>query len=350
MMTLLFSLSAITVIAMIILGIFKSSLYGRLSTRIAVLIVGLAPIALITFIESRDFAREVHTPWLGLLEIILIVLGGPVVFGLLAARYVQRPLRQFTRAVASLEENHHTTQLQPSGIHEFDEVFKKFNGLLLRLHREEKLRKDLISDTSHELHTPLTTIIGQLTAIQEGKYPMTKERVNILKEQAERLAELMQQLDAYTKARIPDPEKPENIAIKQFCQQLIGQFAVELQKKGITVSLDIADDLVVVANRSALQRIIANFVQNTLRYSEATRLTIVATSQQLTFSDNGKGVPAESLPYLFDRFYRVDKSRSRKTGGLGLGLAIVKELVEQQGWHMQAKDAQPGIVFVITWR
>jgi signal transduction histidine kinase len=94
-----------------------------------------------------------------------------------------------------------------------------------------------------------------------------------------------------------------------------------------------------------LQQILANLMQNALRYSYATEITIHATTHTLTFRDNGKGVPTESLPYLFERFYRVDKSRSRETGGLGLGLAIVRELAEGQGWNVTVENARPGLVF-----
>ncbi|MBV9231947.1 MAG: HAMP domain-containing histidine kinase, partial [Chloroflexi bacterium] len=251
-------------------------------------------------------------------------------------------------AVASLEQSNYKVQLQPTGIHEFDEVFTKFNNLINRLRHEEKLRKDLVSDTSHELNTPLTTMIGQLTAMQEGKYPLTEERVAILKEQAERLAELVQQLNAYTKARMPVTSEPEEIHLRPFCEELMNHFPLELKQKGITVKLRIAEDSIIHANRDALQQILTNLMQNTLRYSQATEVTIEATAHKLLFSDNGKGVPSESLPYLFERFYRVDTSRSRATGGLGLGLAIVRELVESQGWAITAVAGHPGLTFVLT--
>lgn len=91
-------------------------------------------------------------------------------------------------------------------------------------------------------------------------------------------------------------------------------------------------------------------MQNTLRYSQATEVIIEATGNKLVFSDNGKGVPSKSLPYLFERFYRVDKSRSRATGGLGLGLAIVRELAESQGWVINAVAGHPGLTFVLKIR
>jgi len=314
-----------------------------------VLILASGLVAIIIALAFNELTRDtLSPPWVRQLQIALIVLGGPVALGLLAAHFVRRPLRQFNDAIASLEKNDNKVQLQPTGILEFDEVFAKFNNLTNRLHSEEKLRKNLVSDTSHELNTPLTVIIGQLTAIQEGKHVATKERIAILKEQAERLADLVQQLDAYTKARVADTGVVEDIHLRQFCENLVSSMSVELEKKGVNVKLHIAAGCVIHANRSVLEQILTNLTQNTLRHSDATELTVSATARTLTYSDNGKGVPSESLPFLFERFYRVDKSRSRATGGLGLGLAIVKEIAEQQGWHIHAKHAHPGITFVLS--
>lgn len=332
-----------------VLFVFQEKLYSRLSVRITVLILASGLITLVMALAYNEITRDtLSTPTERVLQMAVVVIGGPVVIGLLVTQFVRRPLRQFNDAVASMEQSNYKVELQPSGIHEFDEVFTRFNDLIKRLQEEEALRKDLVSDTSHELNTPLTTMIGQLTAIQEGKHPMTKKRIALLREQAERLAELVQQLDAYTKARMPNASEPEDIHLQPFCKQLINHFIVELKQQGIAAKLDIADDLIVHVNRDVLQRIFTNLVQNTLRYSDATEFTITASSRQLTFSDNGRGVPSQSLPFLFERFYRVDKSRNRATGGLGLGLAIVKELAEQQGWQIHAEPADPGLTFVLT--
>jgi signal transduction histidine kinase len=333
-----------------ILFLFRKELYSRLSVRITVLIFASGLVTFILALAYNEITRDtLSTALERLLQISLIVLGGPVVIGLLAAGFVRRPLREFNKAVASLEESNYKVQLQPTGIREFDEVFSEFNDLIQRLQHEEKLRKDLVSDTSHELNTPLATMIGQLTAMQEGKHSVTPERINTLKEQAERLADLVRQLEAYTKARAPNHNKQEAVHLRQFCEQLTDHFSAELEQKGIQTKLNIADDLLIRADRRALEQILTNFLQNTLRYSEASELTISANTHQLIFSDNGKGVPSESLPYLFERFYRVDKSRNRTTGGLGLGLAIVRELAEQQGWPIHAEHANPGIAFVLEF-
>jgi len=348
------TLTPFIVVGGIVLFLFRESLYSRLSTRIAMLTFAAGPVALVMLVVFRNLIRETGIgEWLGPLRIsqlAFIVLVGPVVLGLLAARYIRRPLRQFNDAIDSLEQSNYTVQLHPTGVREFDEVFAKFNDLTKRLQHEEKLRKDLVSDASHELNTPITVMMGQLTAIQEGKYAMTEERVILLKEQAERLAELVQQLDAYTKARMPDTDEPESIHLKQFCEEAIGNFSLELKQKGISARMDIAEGYALHASRGALQQILTNLIQNSLRYSGATEITIAAAASALTFSDNGKGVSAESLPHIFERFYRVDKSRSRSTGGLGLGLAIVHELATAQGWRIHAEAAKPGLRFVLTFR
>jgi len=345
----LFILLLLALMSSTVLFLLWKKLYSRLSARITVLILASGLITIIILLVSDGITRDTFpSPWVRLLQAVLLILGGPAALGLFAAHFVRRPLRQFNNAVASLEQSNYKVQLEPTGIHEFDEVFTKFNNLTHRLQHEEKLRKDLVSDTSHELNTPLTVMIGQLTAMQEGKHALTKERISMLREQAERLADLVQQLDTYTKARTPDTDNAETINLKEFCKELIGHFSLDLKQKKIRTTLHIADDYVLRANRNALRQILTNLIQNSLRYSEATEIVITADARQLKFSDNGKGVPSESLAYLFERFYRVDKSRNRATGGLGLGLAIVQELVESQGWTVVAKAGQPGLVFVIT--
>lgn len=339
----------VAVVIMVFLGIFIPHLYKRLSIRITALIFLSGPATVLITRVLNDLFLGAQLPIrFHLFEMILIVLGGPVALGVLAALFVRRPLHQFDEAIDAVEQSDYKVQLRTTGIHEFDEIFAKFNKLIKRLRQEEKLRKDLVSDTSHELNTPLTILIGQLTAIQEGKYKMTKERVALLKEQAVRLEELIGQLDAYTKARLPDRRVSEEIHLLHLCKELVMRYNIKLKQKGITVDLDIAEDYTLHGNRSALEQILANFMQNTLRYSEATAITISVSSHKFSFSDNGRGVPPESLPYLFERFYRVDASRSRATGGLGLGLAIVRELVESQGWTIAAAAGHPGLTFVIT--
>lgn len=346
--SILFILLMVSMVVVTVVFLFWKKLYSKITARIVLLVLSSSLMTLMITLAINEVTRDTLTPaWFRLMQIILLFLGSPVLLGLLAAYFVRKPLRHFNDAIASLEQENYKTQLPPTGIQELDEVYIKFNQLTQRLQYEEKLRKDLVSDTSHELNTPLTTMLGQLTAMQEGKYALTSERVGILKEQTERLADLIQQLNAYTKARMPHNSELVDVHLRQFCHECIQPFRMELEEKGIAVRLVINDDEVARIDPLALRQIITNLLQNALRYSHASEITIAATSWQLVFSDNGKGVPAKSLPYLFERFYRVDGSRSRSTGGLGLGLAIVKEITDQQGWRISVKNGHPGLHFTI---
>jgi len=329
------------------------SFRSRLSVRIAVIILTVGPLMLFGFLGfNAIYYGSLHEPapfFSRLLQVPLLILGGPLLLGLLAARYITKPLAQFNQAIASLKESNYQVELQPTGVREFDKVFGEFNDLIQRLRHEEELRKNLISDTSHELNTPITAMLSQLTAMEEGVLPTTKKRVHMLRTQTERLADLVAQLTAYTKARSePLFDNQEVIDLRSFCQDIADLFATRLQEKGCTLVLDIPGGYTLRANRQALERILVNLLQNSLRYANAHAITIAATNLSLRISDDGDGVPPESLAHLFERFYRVDPSRSRDTGGLGLGLSIVRELAERQGWHIHAEDNKPGLAIICT--
>lgn len=327
----------------------------RLAVRIAVLAFTTGFMSLLGIIVLFAFVRPTHPNgswWAhGARDALffLIFVGIPIFIVWLASRLVTRPLRKFDAAIQSLQASNYKVAMQPADITELDRVFASFNELIRRLRVEEELRKDLISDTSHEFNTPLTALAGQLAAIQEGKLPADDEHIRVLKGQVERLIELVSQLDAYTRARAPVISKTEAISLKNICQDVLKSNELAFKDKHIAVELTVADGLVITAQRKATYQILENLVQNAVRYSQATTLTIHASLHGISVTDNGIGVPDDSLPYLFERFYRVDKSRSRETGGLGLGLSIVKELVAQQGWSIVAQDAKPGLRFAITF-
>jgi len=275
--------------------------------------------------------------------LVAAILGLPLVLGWFASRLVVRPLRDFARAIAALQANRYETRLIASGITEFDRVFDSFNALAQRLRREEELRKDLISDTSHELYTPLTALTGQLIAMQEGTLPISPERIQLLREQVDRLTELVVRLDAYTRARAPQHTRAEDVPLARVCARVVAELGQELRARAIDATVEIPDDLTVKADRQAFEQILLNILRNTLDHAGATEVRIVADKEGLILSDNGRGVPTESLPHLFEQFYRVEKSRNRASGGLGLGLAIVRELVERQGWTIRAEATRQGL-------
>jgi signal transduction histidine kinase len=328
-------------------------MFRRLSLRIALLILVGIPLNFFLFMNINYVAvRVLGVPEEGLAaaaQVALLFVSTPLLLGLLVAWYVARPLQRFVTAIETVQRANDHSPLPPSGVHEFDQVFAAFNRLSRRLAAEEELRKNLISDTSHELHTPLTAILTQLTAMQDGVLPLTRERVTVLARHAERLVDLVAQLDAYTHARLPTaPNAAVALSPRDVCRHIEAGFAPALAEQQRYLRIAVPADYRLVAEPAALEQILTNLVQNALRHSRGQTITVAAEEARLWVQDDGQGVAAEHLPLLFERFYRVDASRSRATGGLGLGLAIVQALAERQGWRVHAEDACPGLRVVIT--
>jgi signal transduction histidine kinase len=225
---------------------FHKGFRSRLSVRITVILLTAGPLLLFAFVAfNAIYYGSLHEPApfaSRLIQLVLIILGGPLILGLLAARYVTKPLAQFNKAIASLKENNYQVELKESGIREFDKVFAEFNDLIRRLRQEEELRKDLISDTSHELNTPIAAMLSQLTAMKDGVLPTTKKRIHTLTLQTERLADLVAQLTAYTKARSEVLyDKRETIHLRLFCEGLLELFDTQLNEQHCRAILDIPE-------------------------------------------------------------------------------------------------------------
>src|SRR5882672_8772185 len=284
----IFLLLLSVVIALLLL---HKTLRKRLSVRIAALLLVVGPVALTIIIIFNAVAYgwlNLPAPWwLRLIQTLIVIVGTSLILGVLATRFVTKPLNQFYEAIASLRASNYQTKLKLTGVREFDRVFGEFNELVSRLHQEEELRKNLISDTSHELNTPLAVMAAQLTAMQEGVLPVTKSRIHQLVMQTDRLTELTTRLNEYTKARSAAAAK-ETINFYEFCGELRDMFVVQFEEKHIDFNIKVPTSYTIRASRQSLQSIMVNLTQNTLRYSNGKTITIVITENKITFSDDGQ--------------------------------------------------------------
>lgn len=324
---------------------------NRLGVRLAILIVIIGPLMFFVFMNIVYLANyllgesELHNAFWILTALIVT----PLTMGMTAAWYVNRRLRKFAEGVLLLRTNDYSSAVPLSGIREFDDVIKEFNLLQQRLRKEEELRKNLISDTSHELNTPLAAMLSQITAMRENVLKTSPDRLQTLQEQTERLIDMVRQLDEYTAARLP-AHNHESLALHMIGLAVGKQLATVLHEAKMKLVADVGPDFRLVASRAALEQILTNIIYNAAKYSRGDKITITVTKDGFAVSDNGIGVSSADREHLFERFYRVEKSRNRRTGGLGLGLAIVQELATQQGWKVHAEDANPGlrIHFIVT--
>ena len=212
---------------------------------------------------------------------------------------------------------------------------------ITRLKQLEKIRQDFVANVSHELRTPLTTIKGYAETLLEGalKEDQAFQFVQVIKRHTDRLTKLVE--DLLMLSRIETKEfqlKMEAISIRDFIDDIIDFVKQPAKRKKIILSRDeISSSLAVRADRGHLEQILINLLDNAVKYTpEGGRVIVSAVekdSEDIQFSveDNGIGIPKEDLSRIFERFYRVDKGRSKELGGTGLGLSIVKHLVQAHG-------------------
>lgn len=329
------------------LELFKQSIIGRLAGLLIIIPpLGIGLIVFCDLILALLFDIRL-TVLSAILQGLLLGLGIPLVIGFLLSRSVARPARVLAQSLHNLTNTNQASV--KVGVRELNEISGEVSGLRQRLHQEEMSRKDLISDISHELNTPLSVLHAQITALRDGVVPLIPARLGILSAQTEQLMHLVKQLNAYAQACTPQ-KVSQTINLQQVCQHMCDGFEDDLRKHDMYIQLNVPRDINIIANRHAVDRILTNLILNTLHYAKKGEVIIAADDYALRFSDCGPGVESNHLSMLFDRFYRVDTTNNNRTvDGMGLGLAIVKELVQQQGWSIRAESNSPGLRLVITF-
>jgi histidine kinase len=219
-----------------------------------------------------------------------------------------------------------------------------------KLSQVEAMRRQLIGDVSHELRTPLTAIKGSMEGLMDGVLPATDDTFHQIHAEADRLNRLVDDLQelsrveghAYDLDRRP-------VDVSALVQAVSKRLSSQFEARRITLDLDLAPGLTpVLADEGRILQVLTNLVGNALQYTpENGRITISVKQSgnvvQFSVQDTGLGIPAEHLPHIFDRFYRVDKSRSRRAGGgSGIGLTIARALVEAHGGRIWAESEGEG--------
>lgn len=248
--------------------------------------------------------------------------------------------RQITRADDLSRRVPHSSRTDEIG-----ELARAFNQTLERLERLFRSQQRFLADVSHELRTPLTSVRGNLDLMSRfGRYDA--ESMAVIQDEMERMSRLLGDLLLLARADTGGlPLRHEPIELDNVLFEVYRQ--VSRIEKPVAVELTAVDQAIVLGDEDRLKQLILNLVDNGIKYTQpggAVRLSLAKENgwAQLTVSDTGIGIPAEDLPNIFDRFYRVDKARSRAQGGSGLGLAIVKWIVQAHGGGIQV-DSTVGV-------
>ncbi|MDR2357149.1 MAG: hypothetical protein LBD92_03550 [Oscillospiraceae bacterium] len=223
-----------------------------------------------------------------------------------------------------------------------------------RLSEQENLRKRLTADVAHELRTPLAAVASHLEAMTEGIWEPTPERLSSCREEILRIATLVADLQQL--AQIDgDNLKLSRSAVNllELTRVITHNFAAETAKKDISAAVS-GDACEVSADRDRISQVITNLISNAVKFTpDGGHISVTVTDAEnsgvIEICDDGTGIAESELPYIFERFYRTDKSRSRKTGGAGVGLTIARSIVEAHGGTVRAENrAGGGSHFTVT--
>jgi len=291
--------------------------------------------------SQQMFVSAVHRYliWASLAALFLAV-----VLSFLLMRKVLRPLRQMTTIAQKISMGDYSGQVPFVSGDEVGQLAASFNRMAESLRLIQGLRKTLMIDVAHELRTPLTNIRGYLEALTDGVAAPTKETFDLLQEETMRLIRLVEDVLRLAKADAArmDLHKTEG-RMKDLILQVLDIFRPQFDSKKIGIETQFGNDGDrVLADPDKISQVVTSLLQNACQYTPTGGFVRIYTEQasgemKVVFANTSGELSQKDLPFIFERFYRGEKSRSREHGGAGIGLAIVKELVEAHDGHVGAE-------------
>ena len=281
-----------------------------------------------------------------LLAAIGAAIAAGVVMAVLLGRRLARPLAEIGAAARAVAAGDYRVRVPRRGPEEIASLADSFNQMAASLEEQERMRREFIANAAHELRTPLTNLQGYLEAMRDGVIPADRSTFDSLWDEAERLVRLAASLDTLAEGDAGrDPAPHSEIDMVSAIKTAVELAMPGLERAGLAVRLDLPERLAARANPDALAQVLGNLLQNATRYTPRSgRVAIKAERRPadilVSVSNSGDGIPADEIAHVFERFYRVDKSRDRVHGGAGIGLSIVQQLVEAAGGRVGAESSE----------
>jgi signal transduction histidine kinase len=285
------------------------------------------------------------------------------ILGAVLSRTISRPIRELTKATREMAGGNFGQRVPVRSRDEIGELAESFNKMNDDLARSFNLRKQMTADIAHELRTPLSLIIGHAEGVHDGVLPASKENFEIIREEAERLEQLVNDLRTLSLADAGELSADfQPMDVNKFLAEIQSHYLVPFKQQQVGLELEpfdgtqdkpASDVLQANLDPSRFAQVITNILDNALRYTPKGGRVSISTKYsrekiEINIEDSGEGVSPEEANHLFDRFYRADPSRTRDEGGSGLGLAIAKSIVEMHGGKIWAEsEAGRGLKVVI---
>jgi two-component system sensor histidine kinase BaeS len=300
--------------------------------------------------ESFFKQQTTHVSTIASITVLLSFL-----ISLFLVRRFLKPLRALSKGAKSIENGDLDFYIKKSGNDELSDLIGIFNGVVETLRKQKTLREQWLSDISHELRTPITVLRSELEALQDGIRSPEPKYIDSLHQQIITLGQLVEDLHQLSLYDIGfNLNVKNNVDIHKLIDSVIVQNSIRLEQKNITLTkhYDHSAPLFTSCDERLLTQLFVNLLENSARYTSdnghvSIDVTDISDSIIINVEDSDPGVPDASLPRLFERLYRVDKSRSRSSGGSGLGLSICKNIVEAHQGHITADHSELGGLRII---
>ena len=313
--------------------------------------------AVVYIAYSQDIFEGLNTIRLQILLWLMIIAVAVIVLSMFVVRTITRPIGDLNEGIARMSHGDLSSRVKVRGKNEFAQLAMAFNSMSERIEQLDKARSQFVSNASHELKTPLSTIKILIETLLYQDTPdagMTKEFLGDINKEIDRLNSIVTDLLTLVNADSGSMKLNQSeLRIGQLVQEQAQRLLPLARENGIEMDCVLKDQCDTYGDVTKLQQVFYNVIDNAIKYTPrggSVRVDIARTGRRavIKVTDTGIGIPEADLPHIFDRFYRVDKARSRETGGTGLGLSIVKQIVLLHGGVISAASKEgAGTVFTI---
>lgn len=304
-----------------------------------IIVKGNQQVGTLEFLPEKETSQSLDQQFLRMFNTLLwaamiLVIVGTYLFSRYMAKSISRPLLEIKDIASKMREGDLSSRVEVLNQNtEIDDVGRTLNHLADGLEKQDQLRKSLTADVAHELRTPLTTIQSHLEAFQDGIWEPTPDKLQVCHDQVLRLVRLISDLENLAAVENPMVQlMTEVVSLNEIVSESLNTVCSQFGQERLSADLISKSDVWITGDRSRLLQVFVNLISNAFKYTSSGSVHIEVLKENaegvIIVSDTGMGISKDELPFIFERFYRGEKSRNRKTGGAGIGLAVVKAIVD----------------------